>query len=124
MSIELMSLFAFCVTILLTIFAQASILITSNGFAYVSGNREGGPDNSSPIMGRLERTVRNSIEAGIVFIPLVFIAAHVGISNSITELSAIVFVIARLAYAISYGLGNPVGLYIIDNVRHDKTLLK
>lgn len=116
MSIELMSLYVFCLSILLTIFAQASVLIASSGFAYVSGNRDGGPDNASPVIGRLERAVRNSTEAAVVFVPLVFIAAHTGNSNPVTEMSAIVFVIARLAYVLSYALGITVVRTLVWNI--------
>ncbi|WP_448556588.1 MAPEG family protein [Thalassotalea montiporae] len=105
MSIELLSLYTFCATILFTLFTQAMVLVANSNFAYVSGNRDLPLDNPPAILGRIERTIRNSIEAAVVFAPLVFIAAHSGVSNVITQWSAIIFAGARVLYAISYVLG-------------------
>ena len=105
MSIELLSLYTFCATILFTLFTQAMVLVATTNFAYVSGNRDLPLDNPPLIVGRLERTIRNSIEAAVIFGPLVFIAAQAGVSNQVTQWSAMIFAGARILYAISYVLG-------------------
>lgn len=105
MSIELLSLYVFCATVFLTIFMQAMVLVATTNFAYVSGNRDTPLENPHPMLGRLERAVRNSIEAAVVFVPLVLIAAQLGISSDITQWSAIVFAGARVLYAVTYIFG-------------------
>lgn len=105
MSTEILSLYIFCTTIFFTIFTQAIVLIATTNFAYVSGNRDTPLDNQNPILGRLERTIRNSIEAAVVFVPLVFIAAHVGVSNEVTQWSALIFAGARALYTGAYIMG-------------------
>ena len=105
MSIELLSLYVFCATLLATLMAQAIVLVTTTNFAYASSNRDRQVDNPHPMLGRLERALRNSIEAAVIFAPLVFIATQVGVSNDITQWSAMAFAASRILYAVSYALG-------------------
>ncbi|AXI44725.1 hypothetical protein C1J03_00970 [Sulfitobacter sp. SK012] len=105
MTAELTSLFAFCATLLAIILAQAMVLAKTNGMAYVMGNRDTSPTAQSALGGRLARVLGNSIEAAVIFAPFVLIAAQLGISNSMTQWSAVIFIIARIAYAVIYAAG-------------------
>lgn len=73
--------------------------------ASVTGNRAEPVDADSPLVGRLSRTVRNSIEAAVLFVPLVLAAEVLGTSNTLTQWGAVVFVAARVAYSLLYPLG-------------------
>ncbi|WP_419811173.1 MAPEG family protein [Bacterioplanoides sp.] len=116
MTTEVLSLYVFCATIFFTIFAQAMVTVATTNFAYVSGNRDVPLDNPSPVLGRLERAIRNSIEAAVVFVPLVFIATQAGVSNEMTQWSAMVFAASRVLYVITYALGIVGARTIIWNV--------
>ena len=56
---------------------------------------------------RTKRCVDNHREGLIMFAPLVLIAAHQGVSTSLTVLGAQLFFWARLAYALIYLAGIP-----------------
>lgn len=105
MTAELASLFAVCVLFLAIILAQVVVLAKANGMAYVMGNRDTPPKAQSALGGRLARVMSNSIEAAVVFTPLVLIAAQMGIPNPLTYWSAVIFVCARIAYAVIYAAG-------------------
>ena len=84
----------------------------------VAGNRQyagkdllGPRDNLAPYgpaLGRAKRATSNMIEAMIMFVPLVLIAAVTGKSNEMTAYGAMTFFFARLAYAPLYWFGVPV----------------
>ena len=105
MNMELTTLLFYCVMTLFIILLQAIIAINDYGFRYVMGNRDLPPGNESLLVSRLERVVRNNIESGIIFAPLILIAAETGISNGLTQWGAIIFTVSRLIYAFIYGLG-------------------
>lgn len=105
MSPEMISLLAFLATFAALLLAQPLILARAKGMQYVTGNRADPIDIESPAAGRLARTVRNSIEAAVLFVPLVLAAELLGTSNALTQWGAIVFAAARIAYAFLYPLG-------------------
>ena len=105
MTPEMISLLTFLATFAALLLAQPLILARAKGMQYVTGNRTDPVDADSPVAGRLARTVRNSIEAAVLFIPLVLAAELLGTSNPLTQYGAIVFVAARIAYALLYPLG-------------------
>ena len=104
MSTEILSLYVFCITTFLTLGTQATILLVNSGWSYITSNREGQIEKN-PLLGRLERAVRNSVESAVIFAPLILIAAHLDISNERTQWGAAVFAGARILYVISYALG-------------------
>lgn len=104
MTPEMISLLVFLALFAALLLAQPLVLARAGGLAHVMGNRDGaGPDH--PVAGRLARTVQNSIEAAVLFIPLVLAAQSLGVSNTLTQYGTMVFVAARLAYAVLYPLG-------------------
>lgn len=62
---------------------------------------------ASVFSGRADRTVRNHIEAMMVFMPLVLIAHLLGISSELTKWGAGLFLGARVAFVPLYFLGVP-----------------
>lgn len=105
MSIELTALLFYCFMTLFIILMQAIIAINDYGFRYVMGNRDLPPGTQSLLVNRMERVIRNTIESGIIFAPLIFIVAETGVSNSLTQWGAIVFTASRLAYTFIYAFG-------------------
>lgn len=105
MTTEMISLFAFLGLFAALLLAQPLLLAKAGGMKYVMGNRETAPHGDSPVVGRLNRTVGNTIEAAILFVPLVLAADALGVSNTLTQVGAVAFVAARAAYAVIYPLG-------------------
>lgn len=105
MTPETISLLIFLATFAALLLAQPLILARAKGMKYVTGNRDDSVDDDTPATGRLSRTVRNSTEAAVLFVPLVLATEVLGTSNALTQWGAMVFVAARVAYALLYPLG-------------------
>lgn len=105
MTLEMISLLLFLATFSALLMAQPLVLARTKGMAYVTGNRADPVAADSPVAGRLNRTVRNSIEAAVLFVPLVLSIELLGTSNALTQWGAVVFVAARVAYSLLYPLG-------------------
>ena len=85
MTIELISLFVFLAIFAALLLAQPLVLAKANGMQYVMGNRDGGTATDHPVLGRLARTVNNSMEAAVLFVPLVLATQVLGVSNTLTR---------------------------------------
>ena len=83
---------------------QGSAGLMKNGIAWGLGNREDQGD-VTPLRGRVKRAIANQIEAMLMFVPLALAVHLVGGSTKTTAMAATIFVLARLAYAITYVLG-------------------
>ncbi|MEL6840990.1 MAG: MAPEG family protein [Pseudomonadota bacterium] len=105
MTAEMISLLVFLATFAALLLAQPLILARTKGMTYVTGNRTDSVDADAPAVGRLARTVGNSIEAAVLFVPLVLATEVLGTSNALTQWGAVIFVAARVAYALLYPLG-------------------
>lgn len=105
MTPEMISLLIFLATFAALLLAQPLVLARAKGMAYVTGNRTEPVGADVPVTGRLTRTVRNSMEAAILFVPLALATEVLGISNTLTQWGAIVFVAARVVYSLLYPLG-------------------
>lgn len=105
MTLEMISLLVFLATFAALLMAQPLVLAQTKGMAYVTGNRADPVDADSPVAGRLSRTVRNSIEAAVLFVPLVLATEILGTSNALTQWGAVAYVAARVAYSLLYPLG-------------------
>lgn len=105
MIIELWALLGATLLLFLSIFIQQIAIDRSYGAKYAISNRAALPGESSALVERLTRLVRNHVEGLAVFVPLVAIAAIADISNSITQTAALVIVGARAAHFIFYAFG-------------------
>jgi len=56
---------------------------------------------------RLNRAIRNLMEAIAIFVPIVIAVQIAGLNNETTAMGAQIFVIARIAHAVVYTLGVP-----------------
>jgi len=105
MTIEILSLLSFLALFAVLLLAQPLVMASTSGVTYVAGNRDRPQDTIHPLNGRLHRTVNNSIEAAVLFIPLILLTEVLGVSNSLTQYGAMAFVAARVLYALVYAVG-------------------
>lgn len=85
--------------------------------AYLRSNRDARPP--APVMAaRMERALRNLMEALPVFLPLALLAEIKGIEDGWALTGAAVFFFARLAYVPAYGSGIPLLRSAVWTVGH------
>lgn len=84
---------------------------------YLRSNRDQRPP--APVMAaRMERALRNMLEALPVFLPLALLAEIKGIEGGWAMTGAAVFVLARFAYVPAYATGIPLLRSAIWTVGH------
>lgn len=105
MTIELWALMGFGVIILMTIMIQSMIFTAKFGLSATLGSRDQVNEDAGILLPRLDRAVRNSIEAMVIFAPLILIGAVAETSNSITVTASIVFLAARAVFPLLYAIG-------------------
>jgi uncharacterized MAPEG superfamily protein len=105
MTTELWALLGFTMIVLLTIMAQSMAFSARFGVGATLGSRDKHPGETGLVLPRLERAVRNALEAAALFVPLVLVASAAGISNPITRNAALVFVAARALHPLLYAIG-------------------
>jgi uncharacterized MAPEG superfamily protein len=91
--------------LLLTVF-QGTRNVLALGLATAAGNQH----DIAPWTGwndRLNRAIRNLMEAIAIFVPVVVAVQIAGLNNETTAMGAQIFVIARIAHALVYTLGVP-----------------
>jgi uncharacterized MAPEG superfamily protein len=59
------------------------------------------------LRGRMDRTVNNSVEGMVIFVPLVVIAHLAGVSNEMTAMGATIYFWSRVAFVPLYLFGIP-----------------
>lgn len=95
---------------LLMIIAQAAAATLSRkaSISELVGARDAMPrDGLTPLHGRTKRAQANMTEGMIMFVPLVVILVHMGITSSLTALGAALFFWGRLVFAPMYYFGVP-----------------
>ena len=91
--------------LLLTVF-QGTRNVLALGLSTAAGNQH----DIAPWTGwndRLNRAIRNLMEAIAIFVPIVIAVQIAGLNNETTAMGAQIFVIARIAHAVVYTLGIP-----------------
>ena len=89
-----------------TLVVQVLMTIANQGFPWAVGPHDE-PPVVSPVQGRVNRAVSNTIEGLVMFAPLALIAAVSGVSNGTTELGATLFLLSRIAFPVAYASGIP-----------------
>ena len=107
MTFELQMLFASAVVLIVLLAVQGMLTPLTHGFAYGLGARDQVKD-PSVLQGRLNRVVANTIEGMALFGTLIVTAHLAGVSSSLTQFGAGLFVAARIGYAVVYAAGIPV----------------
>ncbi|MDD9960433.1 MAG: MAPEG family protein [Gammaproteobacteria bacterium] len=73
-------------------------------------NAVGYPENPVPLAPwaqRLKAAHYNAVENLVLFAPLVFVVEIAGLTSPATQLSCLVFFVARIAHAVTYALAVP-----------------
>ena len=106
MPIELTYLALCVVLFIVMIVVQALGSIRSNSMSFLVGPRDGMVDKTD-FSGRCRRANANMIEGMVMFVPLVLIVVHMGMTSPLTALGAACFFFGRLIFAPTYWLGVP-----------------
>ncbi len=106
MSAEICYLIASLTLFVVMVICQALFSVKEHGLVPLAGARDG-IDDQKILTQRAKRANQNMIESLILFAPVVLIAAHLGVSNSMTILGAKMFFFGRLLYAPIYWFGVP-----------------
>lgn len=106
MPTELSYLVASIILYAVMIVIQAVFSNLEHGLGSLAGARDGIVDNNAKTL-RAKRATANMVEALLLFVPLVLVAAHLGRFNDMTALGAMLFFFGRLAYAPLYWMGVP-----------------
>jgi uncharacterized MAPEG superfamily protein len=106
MSVELTMLALSVALLFVLVMIQATAGVQAQGLWPMAGNRDAlGP--VSVWQARTKRCVDNHREGLILMAPLILMAAHLGISNTLTVWGAQLFFYSRVAHAIVYLAGWP-----------------
>jgi uncharacterized MAPEG superfamily protein len=107
MTTELWMLAGTTILFILLLAMQSSIsLFTGVSITTLAGDRSDLPA-AEGLRGRAARTVNNSVEGMVVFVPLVVIAHLAGISNDLTVMGATIYFWSRVVYVPCYMFGIP-----------------
>ena len=88
------------------IFVQANVAVAQIGIAGAVGPRENVPKLTG-LAGRLDRAQASSIVALALFAPAVLMLQKMGYSTPATVTLSLVFLAARVIYALAYALAFP-----------------
>lgn len=105
MTTELWTLLGFSAILLATIMMQSMAFTAKNGMGATLKSRDETPADPGLLEPRLARAARNGMEAMVIYAPLVLVAHVAGVSNNLTVLGAIIFLIARALHPVLYALG-------------------
>jgi uncharacterized MAPEG superfamily protein len=79
-----------------------------SGTKYLFSPRDEGRVSRSLVAGRLSRALRNLLETYPAFIALVLALAVTGKTGGIAATGAVLWLVARVLYAVVYATGTPV----------------
>jgi uncharacterized MAPEG superfamily protein len=102
---EIVYLSLYGVLVLATVLAQVLAALLQVGLPTLAGNRE--ELLLTGVAGRLERSVNNAVVALAMVAPAVFAVTLTQTTSAHTASAVLVFLIARLAYAVIYAFGIP-----------------
>lgn len=103
-NMELAALMGMSLVMLFTVMAQGFAYTKSVGVQFSLSARDEARA-LPPIVGRLQRAVRNQLEAVGIFVPVVLVAILTNASNSFTAYGAVGYVMGRALYPIVYAMG-------------------
>lgn len=76
--------------------------------AWLAGPRDTPmPQAMSPLCGRMQRAFQNHMEGLVLFAIAVGVVVVGGASSALTEAAAVIYLLARIAYAPVYWIGTP-----------------
>ena len=105
MTVETWSVLVYGLLVLFTVVFQSIYNVITGALRYGLSNREGEQPNKGPLGFRIDRTLSNTIEGALMYLPFALIAIHLDISNVYTLYAAILTIISRVLYTPIYILG-------------------
>lgn len=105
MTMELLSVVVYALLIFITVIVQSSYMARNAGLVFSLGNREKSQTNKKPLGNRIDRTLENLKEGGIMYVPLAVLAVSTGVSNPWTYYAALATIISRILYIPVYIFG-------------------
>lgn len=107
MTFELTMLLWVALTLIGLLAIQGSLTPINQGFAWGLGARDE-PREMTAFQGRMKRIVNNHVEGMVIFAVLVLIAHLAGISTTLTQIGAGLYLASRVLFALVYMSGLPV----------------
>ncbi len=104
MSLEMWSVAAMALMLLVTTLAQGALVPLTQGLGWGLGSRDA-PMELSALQGRFARTVQNQTEAILMFAPLMLLAIILERTSETTALAAWLVMIGRGAFIAFYLTG-------------------
>lgn len=101
MSVEIFSIAVLCTILMLTTFAQGSLVPIIHGFKWGMGSRDE-PVATTALQGRFARCVQNQIEAMVIYIPIVAIVIYLGRVGEMSAFAAWLVIVGRILFVVFY----------------------
>lgn len=104
MSVELWSIAALALMMLVTTFIQGGLVPVTQGLKWGLGSRDE-PFEKSAMQGRFARTVQNHAEAMLMYIPLMALVVALDRTSDWTAIAAWLVIVGRAAFIPLYLFG-------------------
>ncbi len=104
MSVELWSIAALAVMLILVTAVQGGLVPATQGLKWGLGSRDE-PLEKSALQGRFARVVQNHVEAMLMFVPLMALAILLDRTSSLTAMAAWLVIAGRTAFIPFYLFG-------------------
>ena len=104
MTVEIWSIVALPVMLLLLTAIQGSLVPLTQGLKWGLGSRDA-PIEKSALQGRFARTVQNQIEAMLMYLPLMALVLMLDRTSSLTEIAAWLVILGRAVFIPCYLFG-------------------
>ena len=105
MSMELLSVVIYALLIFIMVLLQSTYMAKTAGLVFSFGNREKAQPSKKPLGNRIDRTLENLKEGGIMYVPLAVLAVSTDVSNPWTYYAALTTIISRILYVPVYIFG-------------------
>ena len=116
MNLELGMLVASCALCLVQIVAASHASSFQRGYRWAASARDGEARPLTGVAARLERALRNFLETFPVFVAAVLMVHALGREGALSAWGAVLYFVARLAYAPLYAAGVPFVRSLASNV--------
>ncbi|WP_415156688.1 MAPEG family protein [Maritalea sp.] len=101
------ALIAFAILTMILLSNQIFFTYATQGFGYgFSSNRKGNIE-LSPLAVRIANTYRNQVEASAYLVPVLAVAALIGLQSESAQFAALLIIVGRVLFSVLYYIGWP-----------------
>lgn len=101
------ALIAFAILTMILLSNQIFFTYATQGFGYgFSSNRKNNVD-LSPLANRIANTYRNQVEASAYLVPVLAVAALIGLQSESAQFAALLIIVGRVLFSALYYTGIP-----------------